>query len=177
MNEKLVANFPMEEISDALNQMPPMKAPRPDGFLTCFYKHNWATIHQESAFISGRLIADNILVAYETLHSMQTRMWGKIGFIGVKLNMSKAYDRVEWAFLKVAMVRMGFHVKSISLVMACVRFVTYSVIVNRNPVGLIRPTRGIRQGDPISPYLFLLCAENLSALLSHAEQKRVENRN
>jgi hypothetical protein len=107
---------------------------------------------------------------------MQTRMWGKIGFMGVKLDVSKAYDRVEWAFLEAAMVRMGFHAKWISLVMACVRFVTYSVIVNGNPVGLIRPTTGICQGDPISPYLFLLRTENLSALLSHVEQKGVITR-
>jgi hypothetical protein len=91
----------------------------------------------QSAFILGRLITDNILAAYETLHSMQTMMWGNIGFMRVKLDMSKAYDRVEWAFLEAAMVKMGFHAKWIPLVLACVRSVTYSVIVNWNPVGLI----------------------------------------
>jgi hypothetical protein len=65
----------------------------------------------QSAFILGRLITDNILAAYETLHSMQTMMWGNIGFMRVKLDMSKAYDRVEWAFLEAAMVKMGFHAK------------------------------------------------------------------
>jgi hypothetical protein len=119
------------------------------------------------------MITDNILAAFETLHSMQTRMWGKIGFMGMKVNMCKAYDRVEWAFLEVVMVKLGFHAKWIGLVMACENSVSYSVIVNGNLVGKICPTRGIRQGDPISPYLFLLCTENLSALLSQAEQKVV----
>jgi hypothetical protein len=49
----------------------------------------------QSAFIPGRLITDNILAIYETLHSMQTRMWSKVGFMGIKLDMSKTYDRVE----------------------------------------------------------------------------------
>jgi hypothetical protein len=57
--------------------------------------------------------------------------------------------------------------------MKCIRTVTYVVLVNGKPVGNIRPSRGIRQGDPISPYLFLLCAEAFSALLNRAERKGV----
>lgn len=83
--------------------------------------------------------------------------------MGVKLDMNKAYDRVEWAFLEVVMAKMGFHENWIKLAMSCVTTATYSMIVNGNPVGKFSPSRGIRQGDPISPYLFLLCAENLSA--------------
>jgi hypothetical protein len=97
---------------------------------------------------------------------MQTKMWSKVGFMGIKLDMSKAYDRVEWKFLEAIMRKLGFEDRWINLVMSCVRSVSYSVVINGNPVGHVRPTRGIRQGDPISPYLFLLCAEALSALLS-----------
>ena len=57
----------------------------------------------QSAFIPGRLITDNILAAYETFHTMQTRLGGKKGFMVVKLDMSKAYDRVKWHFLERAM--------------------------------------------------------------------------
>jgi hypothetical protein len=99
---------------------------------------------------------------------MQTRMWSKVGYLGLKLDMSKAYNRVEWAFLEAIMRRLGFDNRWIHLVMVCVRSVSYSVVVNGNPVGNIQPSRGIRQGDPISPYLFLLCAETLSSFISHA---------
>jgi len=103
-------------------------------------------------------MTDNILATYETMHTMQTRMWSKTGFMGLKLDMIKAYDRVEWGFLEFAMPWMGFETKWVQLIMACVRSAHYSVLVNGNPVGDIRPSRGIRQGDPISPYLFFyLC--------------------
>ena len=62
----------------------------------------------QSAFIKGRLITDNILVAYETLHYMKNHNSRKSGYIAPKLDLSKAYDRVEWSFLKDVMVQMGF---------------------------------------------------------------------
>jgi hypothetical protein len=102
----------------------------------------------QSAFLPGRLITDNILAAYETLHSMHTKMWSKVGFMGIKLDMSKAYDRVEWEFLEVVMSKLGFSDRWIRLIMECVRTVTYSIIVNGQAVGKITPSRGLRKGDP-----------------------------
>jgi hypothetical protein len=68
------------------------------------------------------------------------------------------------------MRRMGFADRWVNLIMACVRSVSHAVIVNGNPVGNIKPTIGIRYGDPISPYLFLICVEVLSFILHQAEQ-------
>jgi hypothetical protein len=93
--------------------------------------------------------------------------------MGIKLNTSKAYNRVKSPFLEAVMIRLGFAERWVNLVMTCIRTVSYSVVVNGNPVGLIRPSRGIRQEDPISPYLFLLCAEILSALLQRAKRRGV----
>jgi hypothetical protein len=124
----------------------------------------------QSTFILGRLITDNILTTYETMHSMQTRMWSKASFMGIKLDMSKAYDRVECDFLEAVMGRLGFADWWIRLVMICVYSVSYAVVVNGNLVGHIKPTRGIRQGDPLSPHLFLICAKALSSLLYQVER-------
>jgi hypothetical protein len=124
----------------------------------------------QSVFIPERLITDNILAANETLHMMHTGMGGKNGFMAVKLDMSKAYDRVEWRFLEEVLRRMGFDERWIRLVMMCVTLVHYAVVINGEPRGHITPMRGIRQGDPISPYLFLLCAEVLSSLVTKANE-------
>ena len=62
----------------------------------------------QSAFVADRLITDNILIAFETLHHMKNSCMGKNGFMALKLDMSKAYDKVEWIFLKSILLKMGF---------------------------------------------------------------------
>jgi len=125
----------------------------------------------QSAFVPGRLISDNILVAYEALHTMHTRMQGKQGYMAIKLDISKVYDRVEWDYLEAIMYKLGFAGPWINRIMQCVKSVSYSVLINGTPYGRITPTRGIKQGDPLSPYLFLLCAEGLSSLIGKAEEE------
>ena len=124
----------------------------------------------QSAFVPGRLITDNVLVAFETLHCINQRNKGKEALVAIKLDMSKAYDRVELAYLEAMMRKMGFHEKWISLIMMCVTTVSFSVLINNEPKGKIIPTKGLRQGDLISLYLFLLCVEGLSAMLKREEK-------
>ncbi|KAL0016440.1 hypothetical protein SO802_003509 [Lithocarpus litseifolius] len=123
----------------------------------------------QSAFVLGRLITDNVMVAFETMHSIAKKRKGKEGLMAIKLDISKAYDRVEWAYLESIMRKLGFNEKWISLIMMCVTTVSYSVLINGEPRGNITPSRGLRQGDPISPYLFVLCAEGLSAMIRQKE--------
>jgi len=84
--------------------------------------------------------------------------------------MSKAYDRIEWPFLLAVLKRLGFHDVWIGWVMECVSSVHYSFLINGSPQGSVVPTRGLRQGDPLSPYLFILCTEVLSGFCSMAQR-------
>ena len=91
--------------------------------------------------------------------------------MALKFDMSKAYDRVEWKFLEEIMKKIGFHPKWITMLVECINTVSYSILINGEPDGIIQPTRGLRQGDPLSPYLFLLCAEGFHSLIKKAEME------
>jgi hypothetical protein len=125
----------------------------------------------QNAFVPGRLISDNFLVAFESYHAIKNRRPGSYGNCAVKLDMHKAYDRVEWRFLKHIMIQLGFQVDWVDLIMTCVTSVRYQVRLNNFLSQVIIPSRGLRQGDPLSPYLFLLCAEGLSSLILHEESE------
>lgn len=86
----------------------------------------------------------------------------------LKLDMSKAYDRVKQVYLEDIMRRMSFYNTWIDLIMVYVKIVSYLILVNGEPQGIIHPSRGMRQGDPLSPFLFLLCIEGPHELITKA---------
>ncbi|KAK3230966.1 hypothetical protein Dsin_002847 [Dipteronia sinensis] len=98
-----------------------------------------------------------LVLGVKCLHNLKMRK-RKEGSMAIKLDMSKAYDRVEWVFIENMMLRLGFSDSWVNRIMGCVKSVSYS----------LKPTRGLRQGDPLSPYLFLICVEGLTTLINTA---------
>lgn len=111
---------------------------------------------------------DNVIIGQEMLHSLKSRKRRANSYMTVKTDIAKAYDCLEWSFLRDTMRHIGFADIWIEWSMQCVETVTFATLVNGVPRGSITPSRGIRQGDPISSYLFILCSEVLSHLLSSA---------
>ncbi|KAF7143502.1 hypothetical protein RHSIM_Rhsim05G0149000 [Rhododendron simsii] len=122
----------------------------------------------QSAFVGGRQITDNVLIAHELTYYIKHKHSGSHGVAAFKLDMAKAYDRIEWSYLEMVMTQLGFHQIWIGWVMECVKTVSFSITVNGEAGDTFYPSRGIRQGCPLSPYLFLLCGEDDSIIFCRA---------
>ncbi|GKB12596.1 reverse transcriptase [Tanacetum coccineum] len=110
------------EIFEALMQMDPSKAPGPDGMTAMFYQKFWCF----TAFVSDRVITDNAIVAFEVFHWLKKKKDGRKGALTLKIDMSKAYDRVEWPFIQAVLSKFGFPSHFSNLIMACVSSVSLS---------------------------------------------------
>lgn len=125
----------------------------------------------QSAFVLGRLITDNVLVAFKTMHCIDKRRKGKDVLMAIKLDTSKAYDRVEWGYLEAVMGKIGFHERWNEWMRICISTISYLMLINGKAKGKITLSRDLRQRDPISLYLFLLCVEGLSAMMRKEEME------
>ncbi|XP_059429161.1 uncharacterized protein LOC132162970 [Corylus avellana] len=126
MNATLLRDFTMAKVELALKQMHPLKSLGPDGFSACFYQNSWSTVKVEV-----RLITDNVLVAFEAMHIMDSRMKGREGYMALKLDISKAYDRVELDFLEEVMKKLGYE-----------KYLGLPALVGRSCVGAFSAIKG-----------------------------------
>lgn len=105
----------------------------------------------QSAFVPGRSITDNVLIAFEMIHFMKKKKGCQEGEVALKLDISKYYDRVSWSYSWHRLRIMEFDEKWVRCIKLCVTFVQYMVCMNGEYVGPIFPNRGLRQGDPLFP--------------------------
>ncbi|GKV17381.1 hypothetical protein SLEP1_g27896 [Rubroshorea leprosula] len=119
----------------------------------------------QMAFIGGRQLADSVVIANETIDEAQKRKQAR--FV-IKLDFEKAYDKVCWAFLDYMMLRLGFGQKWRGSMSECLKTAEVSVLLNGSATRQFRMQRGLRQGDPLSPFLFLIVAEGLNGIIKSA---------
>ncbi|XP_074314579.1 secreted RxLR effector protein 78-like [Silene latifolia] len=131
--------------------------------------------HNQQAFMSGCLISDGCLLAREIMNFITTR--GTTCYAALKLDMNKAFDRVSWEFILSLLDKFEFSKALRLLIQQCITTVSYHILINGEPSDIIYPSCGILQGDPISPYIFIMCMEVLSPRtpLKLLKNERVED--
>lgn len=127
----------------------------------------------QSSFIKGRSTQDNIFLMQEVLHSLKLKKKNKVGCMIMKLDLEKAYDKVNWDFLEDTLRAFQFPISLIALIMFCVRNASTKILWNGEQQEAFPHSCGLRQGDPLSPYLFVLCVERLSYLINEALDARI----
>jgi hypothetical protein len=109
----------------------------------------------QKAFVLHRHIQNNSILAHEMLHTFKFKR-GRGGLMAINLNMEKAFDKIEWSFLLAILHKLGFHSGWINWVRLCISTSSFFVLLNGSPFGLFSPSWGLRQGDLLSPFLFIL---------------------
>ena len=119
----------------------------------------------QTAFVAGRRGIDNVIVAQKLLYMME-RMKGRTGYMIIKIDLEKAYNRMEWSFVRNMLLSLNFHMDTVELILSCISTTSISLLFNGEQLEEFQPSKGLRQGDPISTYIFILFMEFLSSLIN-----------
>ena len=107
---------------------------------------------------------DNAIIAQEVLHSLSLKK-GNVWFMAIKIDSEKAYDRLEWSFIRDTLALFNVPLFLSNVIMSCISSSTFLFLFNGGSLDAFCPSRGIRQGDPLSPYIFIMCMEVLGFLI------------
>lgn len=119
------------------------------------------------AFVPGRLIQDNSILAHEMLYTLKQKC-GRGGLMAINIDMEKAFDKMKWPFLLAILKQLGFHDKWINWIRICISTTSFSMLLNGSSFGHFRSSWGLRQGDPLSPFLFIIGTEAISRMLHNS---------
>jgi hypothetical protein len=115
-------------------------------------------------------IHDVVSLSQEALHSMKSR---KIPSFIMKLDLSKDYDKVNWTFMHLSLIQMGINLNIVNWIMGCIESSSLAVLINDSPSSFFHPSRGLHQGCPLSPFIFLLVADGLSRLIHQSHGRNI----
>ena len=101
------------------------------------------------------------------------RAKGKCGYMALKIDLEKAYDKLEWGFIRSMLIRYNFLDNLIETIMSCISSISTSLLFNGGSLDPFKPSRGIRQGDPLYPYIFILCIDFLGQLIQEKLEAKV----
>ena len=118
----------------------------------------------QTAFVPERKGIDNAIIVQEIVHTFSKKK-GRVGYMALKIDLENVYDKLEWSFIRDMLIRANLPSDLIAIIMSCISTVSTSILFNGEALDPIYPTRGIRQGDLLSPYLFILCMEFLGQLI------------
>ena len=120
---------------------------------------------EKTSYVEGRQILNNIIQAHEVVHSLKRNK--QAGMI-IQLDLEKAYDKLSWSYMREILRAYGFNHNWIRWVMSLVTTTNFSILLNGTPSRTFTPSRGLRQGDPLSPFLFVLMMEGLGRVIKVA---------
>ncbi|XP_020597753.1 uncharacterized protein LOC110037444 [Phalaenopsis equestris] len=165
-NLNLIDPHTTKEIWEASSSIDSSKVAAPDGYVADFYKKSWDTIKADVIAAVGRSIIDNALLTHELLHDLNKPCRG--GNLIYKLDMKKAYDTISWDFILEILTARGFHTSFCQLIHIQLNNNAHSILLNGRTWGSFTATRGLKQGDPLFPTIFILAIYYLSRMIDAA---------